>query len=105
MDDAEVKPSEEVELIAISSGSVSCADLKSAFEERIDRVRNYSYRRGLTKIHFQRVLSGSSIENDRETEMTRLPPIILTIRAQLLKLVRQLELAGPQMLRESPPVK
>ena len=58
MDDADVEPSEEIELIAISSGSVSCVDLKSAFEERIDRIGSYSYRHGMTTIRFQRVLSG-----------------------------------------------
>jgi ankyrin repeat protein len=69
MDDAEIEPGEEIELIAISSGSVSCADLESAFEEKIDRVRSYSYRHGLRTIQFQRVLPGGSIENDCETEM------------------------------------
>lgn len=55
MDDAEVEPGEEIELIAISSGSVSCADLESAFEEGVDRVGRYSYRHGLTTVVFQRV--------------------------------------------------
>ncbi|KAH8725653.1 heterokaryon incompatibility protein-domain-containing protein [Phaeosphaeriaceae sp. PMI808] len=53
MDDAKVEPGEEVELIAISTGSVSCAELESAFEEKIDRVGSYSYRRGLQTIWFE----------------------------------------------------
>jgi hypothetical protein len=61
MDDAEVEPGEEIELIAISSGSVSYMDLESAFEERIDRCGSYSYRHNLMTVGFQRVLPGGSI--------------------------------------------
>jgi hypothetical protein len=43
MDNTELESGKEVELIAISSGSVSFEDLKSASEERADRTGTWRY--------------------------------------------------------------
>jgi ankyrin repeat protein len=69
MDDAKVEPGEEIELIAISTGSASRTELESAFEEKIDRIGTYSYRRGLRTIGFDRIIPGSSVEYNSEHEM------------------------------------
>ncbi|KAF2818948.1 hypothetical protein CC86DRAFT_308046, partial [Ophiobolus disseminans] len=68
MDDDKVVLGEKIELIAISSGSVSCVELESAFEERINRVCSYSYRHGMRQVQFRRVLpNDGSIHNASET--------------------------------------
>jgi ankyrin repeat protein len=69
MDDAKVELGEKVELIVISSGSVSYKDQESAFEERIDQVCNYSYRHG-SNIRFQRVIPDrGNMQNASEAGM------------------------------------
>jgi hypothetical protein len=46
MDDSEVEVGDEIELIAISSGSVNYADTDKSFEEQVERDGTYSYNEG-----------------------------------------------------------
>ncbi|CAN9182018.1 unnamed protein product [Alternaria alternata] len=72
MDDTKVEPGMEIELIAISSGSVSRRNLGGAFEEGIDQVSSYSYRRGMRTVRFQRVPPNEeSMQNTSETEVKK----------------------------------
>ena len=62
MDNSNVEPNEEIELIAISKGSASRTDMESAFEEKVEKYNNYSYRNGLTTTWFHRALPGGRVE-------------------------------------------
>jgi ankyrin repeat protein len=58
MDNTEITGGEEIELIAISSGSVNYEDLDSAFQEAVDRHQMWRY--PSTSTEFWRVLPGAS---------------------------------------------
>jgi ankyrin repeat protein len=67
MDDIDMTAGDEIELIAISSGSVNYEDLKSAFEETVDRNQMWYY--PSTSIEFWRRLPGASKEPSWEEYM------------------------------------
>ncbi|KAH7147098.1 heterokaryon incompatibility protein-domain-containing protein [Dactylonectria estremocensis] len=59
MGDDEIHVGADIELIAISSGSVAVSDLESSYEERIEKDGFWTYRGGLTGIFFDRSPSRS----------------------------------------------
>lgn len=66
MDDRPVTPGEEIELMAISAGSVDYADLQFTFEDNVHRKQECSYPSG--NVPFWRVLPGKESESINRRE-------------------------------------